>query len=113
MAAAAETDPADVVLRALADPTRRSVLRLVRAGELSAGEIAAHFPVTQQAVSQHLGVLKEAGLLAERREGTRRHYRLRPEALVPVRELVEELWPQALRRLRAAIEADHSGRRTR
>lgn len=107
MAAADATDPADAVLRALADPTRRSVLRLVQAGELSAGEIAAHFPVTQQAVSQHLGVLKEAGLLAERRDGTRRHYRLQPEALVPVRELVEELWPQALRRLKAAVEADH------
>jgi len=113
VAAAADTDPTDAVLRALADPTRRTVLRLVRAGELSAGEIAAHFPVTQQAVSQHLGVLKEAGLLAERREGTRRHYRLRPEALVPVRELVEELWPQALRQLKAAVEADHPRRATR
>jgi len=113
VAAAADTDPVDAVLRALADPTRRTVLRLVRAGELSAGEIAAHFPVTQQAVSQHLGVLKQAGLLAERREGTRRHYRLHPEALVPVRELVEELWPQALRRLKAAVEADHPRSTTR
>ncbi len=107
MAAAVDADPTDAVLRALADPTRRAVLRLVRTGELSAGEIALHFPVTQQAVSQHLGVLKDAGLLAERREGTRRHYRLRPEALLPVRELVGELWPQALRRLKAAVETDH------
>ncbi len=63
--------------RALADPHRRTILRLVQHSELPAGQIAAHFDLTQQAVSLHLTVLKRAGLLAERREGTRRLYSLR------------------------------------
>ena len=71
----------DAVLRALADPHRRQILRLVQHAELPAGQIASHFDLTQQAVSQHLTVLKRAGLLAERREGTRRLYSLRSESL--------------------------------
>ncbi|MCW2707512.1 MAG: regulatory protein ArsR, partial [Frankiales bacterium] len=78
----------DAVLRALADPHRRQVLRLVQHRELAAGEIAAGFTMTQQAVSQHLAVLKSAGLLHERREGTRRLYSLRPESLEPVQSLL-------------------------
>ena len=62
-------EAADLVLRALADPTRRTMLRLVRSEELAAGQIAEHFPMTQQAVSQHLQVLHRAGLVEERREG--------------------------------------------
>ena len=62
----------DAVLRALADPHRRQILRLVQHTELPAGRIAGSFTLTQQAVSQHLGVLKHAGLLTERREGARR-----------------------------------------
>jgi DNA-binding transcriptional ArsR family regulator len=72
----------DAVLRALADPHRRQILRLVQHGELPAGQIAARFTLTQQAVSQHIGVLKSAGLLTERRDGTRRLYSLRPERLL-------------------------------
>ena len=72
-----------------------------------AGRIAASFPLTQQAVSQHIGVLKQAGLLTERREGARRLYALRPEALGPVRELLTEFWPDALKRLKKAVETDH------
>ena len=68
----------DAVLRALADPHRRQILRLVQYTELPAGQIASHFELTQQAVSLHLGVLKRAGLLDERREGTRRLYSLGP-----------------------------------
>src|ERR1700736_2148969 len=83
----------DAVLRALADPHRRQILRLVQHTDLPAGQIAAHFDLTQQAVSQHLTVLKRAGLLAERREGTRRLYSLRSESLAPLGALLDELWP--------------------
>jgi DNA-binding transcriptional ArsR family regulator len=95
----------DAVLRALADPHRREILRLVQHTELAAGRIAATFTLTQQAVSQHLGVLKDAGLLTERRDGTRRLYALRHESLEPVRELLCEFWPDALGRLKIAVEA--------
>jgi DNA-binding transcriptional ArsR family regulator len=97
----------DAVLRALADPHRRQILRMVQHTELPAGQIAAAFPLTQQAVSQHIGVLKQAGLLAERREGTRRLYALRHEALEPVRQLLGEFWPDALSRLKKAVETAH------
>ncbi|MGW5667179.1 ArsR/SmtB family transcription factor [Micromonospora sp. NPDC003776] len=97
----------DAVLRALADPHRRQILRLVQHTELPAGQIAASFTLTQQAVSQHIGVLKQAGLLAERREGTRRLYTLRHESLEPVRELLSEFWPDALSRLKKAVETAH------
>jgi len=92
------------VLRALADPHRRHMLKLVQSNELAAGQIAKHFDITQQAVSQHLRVLERAGLLSERREGTRRLYALRPEALEPVRTVLAELWPDALRRLKQVVE---------
>ena len=101
------TSPPDVVLRALADPHRRQILRLVQHTELPAGQIAASFTLTQQAVSQHIGVLKQAGLLTERREGTRRLYSLHHEALEPVRELLTEFWPDALSRLKKAVETAH------
>jgi len=97
----------DAVLRALADPHRRQILRLVQHAELPAGRIAATFTLTQQAVSQHIGVLKQAGLLTERREGTRRLYTLHHESLEPVRELLSELWPDALSRLKKAVETAH------
>jgi DNA-binding transcriptional ArsR family regulator len=97
----------DAVLRALADPHRRQILRLVQHAELPAGQIAAHFDLTQQAVSQHLTVLKRAGLLAERREGTRRLYSLRSESLQPLRALLDEFWPDALARLKQSVERAH------
>jgi DNA-binding transcriptional ArsR family regulator len=101
----------DAVLRALADPHRREIVRLVRDAEMPAGQIAASFPLTQQAVSQHLMVLKRAGLLEERRHGTRRLYRFRPASLEPVRELLDEFWPDALERLKGAVERDHPRKR--
>ena len=101
------SDAPDAVLRALADPHRRQILRLVQHAELPAGKIAASFPLTQQAVSQHIGVLKSAGLLTERREGTRRLYSLRQEPLESVHELLAELWPDALSRLKRAVEQAH------
>lgn len=101
-----EGDPASAVLRALADPQRRQILRLVRGGELAAGQIAAHFDATQQAVSHHLQVLSRAGLVSERRDGVRRLYALDPQALDPVREVLNELWPAALERLKFVVEAE-------
>ena len=86
-------------LKAIAEPRRRQILALVRDEELSAGEIASHFDVTRPAVSQHLTVLKEAGLVDERRDGTKRLYRARPEGLAEVRDFLDEFWDTALTRL--------------
>jgi DNA-binding transcriptional ArsR family regulator len=91
-------------LRALSDPGRRRILTLVRDEEHSAGEIAAEFTVSWPAVSQHLRVLREAGLVTERREGTRRLYRARPEGLDEVRAFLDEFWDVKLERLKRAVE---------
>ena len=96
----------EAALKAIAAPHRRQILSLVREDELSAGEIAAHFDVTRPAVSQHLTVLKEAGLVDERRNGTRRLYRARPEGLVPIREFLEEFWDERLGALKREAEAE-------
>jgi len=101
-----EPEPADEVLRALAEPRRRAILRLVAHDELAAGEIAAAFDVTRTAISQHLTVLKSAGLVVERRAGTRRLYRARPEGLAGVRELLDELWASSLLVARRIVESD-------
>jgi DNA-binding transcriptional ArsR family regulator len=99
-------EPEDEVLRALAEPRRRAILRLVASDELAAGQIAAAFDVSRTAISQHLTVLKSAGLVAERREGTKRLYRARPEGLTAVRELLDELWTSSLEVARRLVEAD-------
>jgi DNA-binding transcriptional ArsR family regulator len=96
----------EAALKAIAAPRRRQILSLVRDGELSAGEIAAHFDVTRPAVSQHLTVLKEAGLVDERRNGTRRMYRVRPDGLAPVREFLEQFWDERLETLRREAELE-------
>src|ERR671924_1894424 len=96
----------EAVLKAIAAPHRRQILSLVRDGELSAGEIAAHFYVTRPAVSQHLTVLKEAGLVDERRNGTRRLYRARPEGLEPIREFLEQFWDERLSALKREAERE-------
>lgn len=99
-------------LRAIAEPRRREILRLVRDHELSAGEIAARFDVTRPAISQHVGILKEAGLVDERREGRRRLYRARPEGLAEIREFLDSFWDERLARLKWQAEADERrGRR--
>jgi DNA-binding transcriptional ArsR family regulator len=100
----------DAVLRALAEPHRRRILTVVGDRELPAGEIAEHFDITHQAVSQHLRTLKDAGLLRERREGTRRLYAIRPEAIESVRTFLDELWPASLARLKATVEHDRRRR---
>jgi len=94
----------DGALRALADPGRRRILTLVRGEERTAGEIAAALPITWPAVSQHLRVLKGAGLLAERRDGTRRYYRARPEGLAGVREFLDGFWDEKLQTLKREVE---------
>ena len=83
-------------LTALADPTRRSVFERLAGGDRSVGEIAAELPVSRPAVSQHLRVLKEAGLIGERQVGTRRYYSLRRDGLVELRDYVEGFWEEAL-----------------
>jgi DNA-binding transcriptional ArsR family regulator len=96
----------EAALKAIAAPRRRQILTLVRDGELSAGEIASHFDVTRPAVSQHLNVLKEAGLLSERRNGTRRLYRARPEGLSELRQFLEGFWDIRLEALKREAEKE-------
>jgi DNA-binding transcriptional ArsR family regulator len=101
----------DESLRALADPTRRAILRLVRDDELPAGEIAGHFPtISRPAVSQHLRVLAGARLVDVRPEGNRRLYRWRREGLRDAAAFVEELWSDRLARLKAAAEREEGAR---
>ena len=102
----AYTTAMEAALKAIAEPSRRRILTLVRDGELSAGEIAARFDVTRQAVSQHLGVLKEARLVDERRNGTRRLYRARPEGLTEVRAFLEGFWDERLEALKREAERE-------
>ena len=98
-------------IRAIAEPNRRRILQLVTAKELSAGEIAAEFEITRPAVSQHLGVLREAGLVSERREGTRRLYSLRPEGFDDLKSFLEAFWGEGLKRLKEAAELEEGRRR--
>ncbi len=94
----------DEAVRAIAEPRRRAILRLVARDELAAGEIAAAFEISRTAVSQHLTVLKNAGLLTERRDGTRRLYRARAEGLAGLREFLDDMWAGALDAARAIAE---------
>jgi DNA-binding transcriptional ArsR family regulator len=96
----------EAALKAIAGPRRRQILALVRDGELAAGEIASHFDVTRPAVSQHLNVLKEAGLVSERRNGTKRLYRARPEGLAELKEFLEEFWDERLVALKREAERE-------
>jgi DNA-binding transcriptional ArsR family regulator len=98
-------------IRAIAEPNRRRILRLVADGELSAGEIASSFEITRPAVSQHLTVLREAGLVSERREGTRRLYSLRPEGFADLKSFLEAFWGEGLERLKEAAETEEGRRR--
>jgi DNA-binding transcriptional ArsR family regulator len=95
---------ADAALRALAEPNRRAILRLVRDEPRSVNEITEQLGISQQGVSQHLQVLREAGLLAVRRDGRRRLYEVRPEGLDSVEAFLAELWPARLRQLKESVE---------
>jgi DNA-binding transcriptional ArsR family regulator len=94
------------VFEAVAQPKRREILRLLSTGELSAGEIASRFAVTQPPISQHLKVLKDVGLVHERREGTKRLLSLRPEGLVELNAFLTEVLPAGLERLESAAEQE-------
>jgi DNA-binding transcriptional ArsR family regulator len=93
------------VLRALAEPRRQEILHLLGNAEMASGEIAGHFAVSRPAISQHLQVLKAAGLVTERKLGTRRLYQARPEGLAELRAFIDEFWDDALSRLGREAEA--------
>ena len=98
------------VIEAIVEPRRQEILRLVRDEEMTAGRIAAHFDVTRQAVSQHLRVLHDAGLVSERRDGTRRIYRVRPEGLRDLRAFLDDFWSDRLEKLKREVEAEEKSR---
>lgn len=91
-------------LTALADPTRRAVFERLRAGPCPVNVIAAGLPVSRPAVSQHLKVLRDAGLVAQHSEGTRRIYAVRPEGLIPLRDWLDSFWADALEAFRQEAE---------
>lgn len=94
------------VLQVVAEPRRREILRLIWADELSAGEIAGRFEVSFPAVSQHLGVLRDAQLVSVRPEGRRRLYRANRDGLEPLRPILERMWSSSLDRLAELAEAE-------
>src|SRR4051812_5418716 len=101
------TQSSEAALRALAEPRRVAMLRLVRDRPRSVGEIAGHFKdITQQAVSQHLRELREAGLVAVHKDGQRRMYILRPEGIEGLESFLRDLWPSGLERLEPAAQED-------
>ena len=101
----------DVALKAIADSTRRRILSLVWHDERLAGSIASCFDMSQPAVSQHLKVLLDAGLVTLRREGTKRYYRANHHAMTAVRRLIEAFWDERLAALKDAAEAEQRAQR--
>ncbi len=97
-------------LVALSDPTRRRVFEQLRRGPMSVGKIAAEMPVSRPAVSQHLGVLKRAGLVADRAEGTRRVYYIDPHGLAAIRTWLDQFWDGALSAFKAELEKGEAGK---
>ena len=96
----------DTALKAIADPKRREILRLVWSSELPASDIASHFHgVTRSAISQHLGVLRQANLICERRDGNRRLYVANVDEMARLRTFLDQYWSGGLERLRTAAEA--------
>ncbi|MGH2940515.1 MAG: ArsR/SmtB family transcription factor [Solirubrobacterales bacterium] len=100
------TDSIGQTLIALGDPTRREVFELVAARPRAVGELAAELPVSRPAVSQHLRVLKEAGLVTDEAVGARRVYQLHPEGVAELRDYLDGFWNRSLRAFKAAAEAD-------
>ena len=91
-------------ITALGDPTRQAIFERLSAGPLAVGELAGGMPVSRPAVSQHLKVLKDAGLVVDRRAGTRRLYQVDPQAVAEVRAYFDAYWDQSLAAFRAAAE---------
>ena len=104
----------DQALRALADPTRRAIVQLVRENELAAGEIAGSFSeISRPAVSQHLRVLADSGLVAVRRDGNRRLYSWRPDGLRDAVAFIDDMWSEGLARLKITAEREEWPQRMR
>jgi DNA-binding transcriptional ArsR family regulator len=99
-------DPFD----ALGDPNRRAIVELLRTGDRSVGELAEELPISRPAVSRHLRLLKEAGLVADRAEGTRRLYRLDDEGIAAMREYLEHVWGEAAAPSLAENTSERTGR---
>jgi len=104
-------DKVNRIVKALADPQRIAIVRLVHERELPAGEIAEHFQTTRQTTSQHLRVLTNAGLLSLRRDGTRRLYRVNREAFGELRTFVDIFWNDRLSLLKRQVEEDKGTQR--
>ena len=103
----------EVGLKAIAEPRRQEILRLVWSQERPAGEIATHFDVSRPAISKHLRILKDAGLIEERRRGTQRLYRARPEPLLEMRRFLESFWDEGLFAIKQSAEAGSMDRERR
>jgi DNA-binding transcriptional ArsR family regulator len=99
-------------LAALADPSRRAVFERLRTGPLPVGEIATGLPISRPAVSQHLKVLKEAGLVADRAEGTRRIHYIDPHGLAAVRAWLDQFWEAGLEAFQRQFEPEQQTKRT-
>ena len=102
-----------VKIQALSNETRFKIVDLVREREMAAGTIARRFKLTRPAVSQHIAILREAGLLDERRVGAQRHYVVRSEAFDELAAYIEGFWRPRLRRLKQVAEAAEQGKRTK
>ena len=97
------------LLSALGDPTRQAIVDLLLEGPLPVGELAALLPVSRPAVSQHLKVLKQVGLVVDRQEGTRRVYRVEPAGLAPVRDYLDRFWKKAMVAFAQYAEDQYAG----
>jgi DNA-binding transcriptional ArsR family regulator len=97
-------------LDALGDPTRRRIFERLRRGPQSVTQLARRLPVSRPAVSQHLRVLKEAGLVSERREGTHRYYRVDADGVGELRDYFDDFWSEALAAFKAAVEREKGAR---
>ena len=95
-----------LAIQALGDPTRRSIFERLRRGPRAVGELAHELPVSRPAVSQHLRILKEAGLVTEQRNGTRRIYGVDAQSVAELRDYFDEFWSDALESFRRAVEQD-------
>ncbi|MDX6513688.1 MAG: hypothetical protein QOE36_3192 [Gaiellaceae bacterium] len=99
-------------IQALGDPTRRTIFEALRRGPRAVGELARGLPVSRPAVSQHLRVLKEAGLVTDEQHGTRRLYRVDPASVAELRDYFDGFWAEALDNFKAAVENKEPRRKT-
>ena len=99
------------LFQALADPTRHAIFERLKEGPLPVGSLAEALPVSRPAVSQHLKVLKDAGLVSERRAGTRRVYRIEPQGVLALRKSIDRMWEDALEAFRIAVEREETEER--